>query len=137
MAKKKRRRKTASPTGNNTATTNKPAVNRGPDATLNKLAFARAVRRREPGDGLGADIGILSGGIISLEARLLSVPESTRARLLAHTREKYDELIRPYVKLLKQRGASEYEIRLLTDVGANSIRSIMEFLEDKTSEPGA
>lgn len=93
------------------------------------LVAKRKIRRRQPGDGLGEDVGI---GVVDLrlEKALNTLTDGQRTRMRDHVRDHAQEALKPILRLLELQKMPE-EIALLTDVGPNMLRTIVEFLEEK------
>lgn len=104
------------------------------DARMDKLASGRRVRRREPGDGEGVDIGIVPGAFQSYESILAKAraKPDTRKRMEDHLRKGIEETMKPVIKLFEREGASDYQIAMLKDVGPNALRSMLEYFEEKS-----
>lgn len=103
------------------------------NAKMNILSSGRTVRKREPGDGKGVDIGIAPGAFgANLQSHLDKLPKETHERMLKHISAHVDQALGPIVKLLEREG-NENDVRLAKDVGPNMLRTIIEYLEDKRS----
>jgi hypothetical protein len=104
------------------------------DARMDKLSTSRKVRRREPGDGEGIDIGITPGAFQSYESILAKAKAKpdTRKRMEEHLRKGIEETMKPIIKLFEREGASEYQMKMLMDVGPNCMRTMLEFFEEKS-----
>ncbi len=49
-----------------------------------------------------------------------------------HLRKGIEETMKPIIKLFEREGASEYQMKMLMDVGPNCMRTMLEFFEEKS-----
>ena len=94
------------------------------------LAAKRRVRKRQVGDGKGVDIGI---GCLpaDVERVLDKLSPDVRARLLAHVRTHVDEAMKPILRALEREHES---VDFFRDVGPNMLRTVIEYLEEGTTQ---
>lgn len=101
-------------------------------ASFDDLVKKRRARHRQANDGQGVDISIGSLGA-RLEATLDKLSKDTKARMLVHVRTHVDEAMKPILRAVERDHGAD-EVNFLRDVGPQMLRTIMEYLEEQSTQ---